>query len=171
MPAGPHEFRFWTATDTTLGIGAIVRVDDGSGRTVYAVVIDGRSYSDLATPLHDVVAAEGDPAATGAPTRRTEIRLWTAAVLRQQPEEPLQPVPIAGVKLATREDVETALPGNAHVLLDMLWGEARRGHHAGVLDLLDPAPDEVRLHRLLIDLLDGPGGLIVRGLGDLGIDG
>ena len=27
MPAGPHQFHFWTATDTTLGIGAIVRVD------------------------------------------------------------------------------------------------------------------------------------------------
>ena len=115
MPAGPHQFQFWTATDTTLGIGAIVRVDDERGKTVYAVVIDGKAYSDLATPLHDVVAAQGDPAGTAAPTRRTEVRLWTAAVLRQQPEEPVQPVPLAGVKLATREDVEIALRMDAYV--------------------------------------------------------
>ncbi|UCG87070.1 MAG: ATP-binding protein [Gemmatimonadota bacterium] len=115
MPAGPHQFQFWTATDTTIGIGAIVRVDDERGRTVYAVVIDGKAYSDLATPLHDVVAAEGDPAGTAAPTRRTEVRLWTAAVLRQQPEEPVQPVSLAGVMLATREDVEIALRMDAYV--------------------------------------------------------
>ena len=36
MPAGPHQFQFWTATDTTLGIGAIVMVDDERGKTVYA---------------------------------------------------------------------------------------------------------------------------------------
>ena len=115
MPSGPHQFQFWTATNTTLGIGAIVKVDDERGRTVYAVVVDGKAYSDLATPLHDVVAAEGDPAGTAAPTRRTEVRLWTAAVLRQQPEEPVQPVSLAGVKLATREDVEIALRMDAYV--------------------------------------------------------
>ena len=62
LPASPHQFHFWTATETPIGIGAIVRVDGEDGRTVYAVVVDGRAYSDLATPLHDVVAAEGDPA-------------------------------------------------------------------------------------------------------------
>ena len=82
LPAGPHQFYFWTATDTTLGIGAIVRIEDESGKVVYAVVVDGRSYSDLSTPLHDVVAAQGDPTAERAPTLRREVRLWTAAVLR-----------------------------------------------------------------------------------------
>ncbi len=115
MPTGPHQFHFWTAKETTLGIGAIVRVDDGAGRTVYAVVVDGRAYSDLPTPLHDVVAAEGDPSSVRPPTRRTEVRLWTAAVLRQIPDDPLQPVPLADVQLATTEDVETALRMDSYV--------------------------------------------------------
>lgn len=108
LPASPHQFFFWTAVETPLGIGAIVRVEHTS-RTVYAVVVDGRAYSDLVTPLHDVMAAEGDPAGARAPTQRPEVRLWTAAVLRQVPEEPLQPVPLADVFLATAGDVETAL--------------------------------------------------------------
>src|SRR5205807_2462715 len=104
-PATPHQFHFWTATETTIGIGAIVRVEGlgagDSGRVVYGVVTDGFAYSDLATPLHDVVGAEGDPAkAAESPTVRQEIRLWTAAVLRQTPEEPLQPVPLGEVHVA-----------------------------------------------------------------------
>jgi DNA helicase HerA-like ATPase len=115
LPAGPHQFHFWTATDTSLGIGAIVRIDDPHGKTVYAVVVDGRAYSDLVTPLHDVVAAQGDPAAAQAPTRRREVRLWTAAVLRQVPDEPLQPVPLTDVRLATVDDVERALRMDSYV--------------------------------------------------------
>ena len=115
LPASPHQFHFWTATETPIGIGAIVRVDGEDGRTVYAVVVDGRAYSDLATPLHDVVAAEGDPASERPPTRRTEIRLWTAAVLRHVPEEPVQPVPLADVRLATADDVEMALRMDSYV--------------------------------------------------------
>jgi len=84
-PATPHQFHFWTANETTIGIGAIVRVEEleagDSGRVVYGVVTDGFAYSDLATPLHDAVGAEGDPArAAQNPTVRQEIRLWTAAV-------------------------------------------------------------------------------------------
>jgi len=109
LPASPHQFHFWTATDTDLGIGAIVRVDDDGGRTVYAVVTDAKAYSDLASPLHEVVAAEGDPKGLTAPTHRAEIRLWTAAVLRHVPEEPLQPVPLAEVRVADVADVEMAL--------------------------------------------------------------
>jgi DNA helicase HerA-like ATPase len=119
LPASAHQFHFWTATDTGLGIGAIVRVD-GGGRTVYGVVVDGRGYSDLGTPLDEVLAAEGDPAAPPPPTRRTEIRLWTGAVLRQEPEEPLQPVPLAEVRLASPADVEVALRMDGYVR-----GEAR----------------------------------------------
>ncbi len=115
LPAGPHEFHFWTSLETAIGIGAIVRVDAGDARSVYAVVVDGRAYSDLPTPLHEVVAAEGDPAASGGPTRRAEIRLWRAAVLRHEPEEPVQPVPLAPVRSATREDVEVALRMDAYV--------------------------------------------------------
>jgi hypothetical protein len=115
LPAGPHEFHFWTALETALGIGAIVRVDAADGRAVYAVVVDGRAYSDLPTPLHDVVAADGDPAGGRGPTRRAEIRLWRAAVLRHEPEEPVQPVPLATVRSATREDVEVALRMDGYV--------------------------------------------------------
>src|SRR5438045_5961806 len=92
-----------------MGIGAIVRVDGADGRVVHAVVVDARAYSDLMTPLHDVLAAEGDPAGAAAPTRRAEIRLWTANVLRQTPEEPVQPVPLSEVRVATESDVEAAL--------------------------------------------------------------
>jgi len=115
-PATPHQFHFWTATDTSIGIGAIVKVvgpgsrAPESRRTVYGVVTDGFAYSDLLTPLHDVIGAEGDPAhAAERPTERAEIRLWTAAVLRQIPEEPLQPVPLGAVHVATDADVAAAL--------------------------------------------------------------
>jgi DNA helicase HerA-like ATPase len=115
-PATPHQFHFWTANETSIGIGAIVRVEEegrgtgDGGRVVYGVVTDAFAYSDLATPLHDVVGAEGDPArAAENPTVRQEIRLWTAAVLRQEPEEPLQPVPLGRVCLADDADVAQAL--------------------------------------------------------------
>jgi DNA helicase HerA-like ATPase len=119
-PATPHQFHFWTANQTTIGIGAIVRVEGlgagDSGRLVYGVVTDGFAYSDLATPLHDVVGAEGDPArAAENPTVRQEIRLWTAAVLRQKPEEPLQPVPLGQVHVANDVDVAQALRMDAYL--------------------------------------------------------
>jgi DNA helicase HerA-like ATPase len=121
-PATPHQFHFWTATDTTIGIGAIVKVvgqglgEGVEGRVVYGVVTDGFAYSDLATPLHDVVGAEGDPArAADAPTARQEIRYWTAAVLRQIPEEPLQPVPLSRVYVADDADVAQALRMDAYL--------------------------------------------------------
>jgi DNA helicase HerA-like ATPase len=120
-PSTPHQFHFWTANETSIGIGAIVRVDDGrrekgEGRVVYGVVTDGFAYSDLATPLHDVIGAEGDPArAAAAPTVRQEIRYWTAAVLRQIPEEPLQPVPLGQVFVASDTDVAQALRMDAYL--------------------------------------------------------
>src|SRR3989454_12788045 len=94
-----------------MGSGGIVRIEANGkqrgkgegGRVVWGVVTDGFAYSDLASPLHDVVGAEGDPArAAEAPTVRQEIRLWTAAVLRQIPEEPLQPVPLGQVRSEER---------------------------------------------------------------------
>src|SRR5262249_5729929 len=113
-PSTPHEFHFWTATETSIGIGAIVKVGVGDqvsedARVVYGVVTEGFAYSDLATPLHDVVGAEGDPTSAEAPTTRQQIRYWTAAVLRQTPEEPLQPVPLGQVYLADDADVAQAL--------------------------------------------------------------
>ncbi|HEX2638565.1 MAG TPA: hypothetical protein VHL81_15625 [Gemmatimonadales bacterium] len=108
-PSTPHQFHFWTARDTPMGIGAIVRVED-AGRQVFGVVTDAFAYSDLMTPLHAVIGADGDPVAAGLePSQRAEIRLFTAAVLRQIPEEPLQPVPLGPVWLATDADVGLAL--------------------------------------------------------------
>src|SRR5918995_3112537 len=108
-PSTPHQFHFWTAQESPIGIGAIVRVEENE-RVVYGVVTDGFAYSDLVSPLHAVIGADGDPAAAGAePTARAEIRLYAAAVLRQIPEEPLQPVPLGPVWLASDTDVVLAL--------------------------------------------------------------
>ena len=114
-PNTPHEFHFWTALDAPVGIGTIVRVVgshpvEGQIPTVYGVIVEGLSYTDLLTPLHDVLGYDGEPgAAAFAPTDRTEIRLYSAAVLRQLPEEPLQPVPMGEVFLADDADVAVAL--------------------------------------------------------------
>ena len=114
-PNTPHEFHFWTSIDSPIGIGTIVRVDGevpvaGQLVRVYGVVVEGFSYTDLITPIHDVLGHDGTPgAASMAATQRTEIRLYTAHVLRQIPEEPLQPVPMGTVALASDEDVNVAL--------------------------------------------------------------
>ena len=108
-PSTPHQFHFWTAQQSPIGIGAIVRVED-NGRVVFGVVTDGFAYSDLVSPLHAVIGSAGDPGAVGSePPPRPEIRLYTAAVLRQVPEEPLQPVPLGPVWLASDQDVALAL--------------------------------------------------------------
>lgn len=114
-PNTAHEFHFWTALDAPIGIGTIVRVDGstpvgGQIPRIYGVVVEGFSYTDLQTPIHDVLGHDGTPGgAAVAPTQRAEIRLYTAHVLRQIPEEPLQPVPMGNVSLANDEDVEIAL--------------------------------------------------------------
>src|SRR3954471_4464836 len=111
----PHEFHFWTSLDSPVGIGTIVRVDgplpvNGVVPRVFGTVIEGFSYTDLQTPLHDVLGADGEPGNAGrAPTRRTEIRLYTAAVLRHIPEDPLQPVHMGEVHLGDEHDVAVAL--------------------------------------------------------------
>lgn len=113
-PSTPHQFYFWTAETAPVGIGAIVRVD-AEGRIVFGVVTDAFAYSDLQTPIHAVIGADGNPAGLPEPTRRTEIRLFAAAVLRHIPEEPVQPVPIGEVHLASDADVVTALRMDSYV--------------------------------------------------------
>jgi hypothetical protein len=114
-PNTPHEFHFWTAIDSPVGIGTIVRVDgaqpmDGQIPHIYGIVVEGFSYTDLQSPMHDVLGHDGLPTMAGyAATERAEIRLYTAAVLRQIPEEPLQPVPMGQVFLAEEADVQIAL--------------------------------------------------------------
>jgi hypothetical protein len=121
-PSTPHQFHFWTARDSAMGIGAIVRVEE-DGRTVYGVVTDGFAYSDLNTPLDAVIGADGDPVAAGAePSRRAEIRLFSAAVLRQIPEEPLQPVPLGAVWPASDADVALALRMDTYLTGDRPTG-------------------------------------------------
>lgn len=132
-PNTPHEFHFWTALDAPVGIGTIVRVESerpiaGVLPTIYGVVTEGFGYTDLQTPLHDVLGADGVPGASAfAPTERTEIRLYTAAVLRHVPEEPLQPVPMGTVHLATEADVQAALRMDSYV-----QGENSRGIPVGM---------------------------------------
>jgi len=114
-PNTPHEFHFWTALDSPVGIGTIVRVDgrdavNGTVPRVYGIVTEGFSWTDLASPLHDVMGFDGLPDAESlSQTDRAEIRLYTAAVLRHVPEEPLQPVPMGTVFLADETDVAIAL--------------------------------------------------------------
>jgi DNA helicase HerA-like ATPase len=114
-PNTPHEFHFWTALDSPVGIGTIVRVDgrdpvNGVLPQVFGVVTEGFSWTDLASPLHDVMGLDGSPGGESLqPTDRAEIRLYTAAVLRHVPEEPLQPVPMGTVFLADEADVAIAL--------------------------------------------------------------
>jgi DNA helicase HerA-like ATPase len=123
-PNTPHEFHFWTAVDSPVGIGTIVRVEgthpvEGHVPRVYGVVVEGFSFTDLLSPLHDVLGYDGDPGGSAlAPTERPEVRLYTAAVLRQIPEEPLQPVPMGEVFLATDADVAVALRMDAYTRED-----------------------------------------------------
>ena len=120
-PNTAFEFHFWTALDAPVGIGTIVRVDAGVAvggvrPTIYGVVTEGFAYTDLQSPLHDVMGHDGSPAAASfATTVRSEIRLYTAAVLRQVPEEPLQPVPMGEVFVAADADVEAALRMDAYL--------------------------------------------------------
>src|SRR5688500_18685029 len=114
-PNTAHEFHFWPSVDSPSGIGTIVRVDsatpvNGLLPRVYGVVVEGFSYTDLLSPIHDVLGHDGSPdGASVAPTQRSEIRLYTAHVLRQIPDEPLQPVPMGTDALASDADVAIAL--------------------------------------------------------------
>ncbi|WP_053334253.1 ATP-binding protein [Gemmatimonas phototrophica] len=132
-PNTPHEFHFWTAIDAPIGIGTIVRVEgttpvESTIPQVYGVVMEGFSYSDLQSPLHDVLGYDGQPAGgVVVPTDRTEIRLYTAQVLRHLPEEPLQPVPLGRVYLAEDHDVAMALRMDGYIA-----GSAATGIPVGV---------------------------------------
>jgi len=80
-PNTPHEFHFWTAINSPVGIGTIVRVDgaqpmDGQIPHIYGIVVEGSSYTDLQSPMHDGLGHDGLPTLAGfASTERAEIRL------------------------------------------------------------------------------------------------
>src|SRR4029079_541392 len=123
-----------------VGIGTIVRVEGATpvnGRIpeVYGIVVEGFSYTDLQTPLHDVMGHDGSPSSASlAATQRAEIRLYTAAVLRQLPEEPLQPVPMGRVYLADDNDVAVALRMDGYLAEGACTGIPIGVYHAGGTD-------------------------------------
>lgn len=106
-PNTAYSFNFWTPMDSPVGIGTLVRVR-ANERDIYGVVVEGFGFTDLASALHDFIAAEGDPGLEPA-TLRPEVRCYTSAVLRVDPEEPLQPVPVGPVFLADDLAVSRAL--------------------------------------------------------------
>lgn len=104
-PSTPHHFQFEVpSTDATVGVGAIVRVD-GDGRCVFGVVTDALEWSEAAR----------------------STRHFAASVLRHEPPEPLQPVPLGPVFLATDDDVRLALRMEAYA-----GGEQGTGIPAGL---------------------------------------
>ena len=114
-PNTTHEFHFWTGREAAIGIGSIVKVV-AEGRAIYGVVVEGFSYTDLVSPLHDYIGADENPESESrSPSARPEIRLYTAAVLRREPEEPVQPVPMGAVYLADDQDVVVGLRMDAYV--------------------------------------------------------
>jgi hypothetical protein len=139
-PNTPHEFHFWTGLDSPVGVGTIVRVEgkytvNGQISRVYGIVVEGFSYTDLQSPLHDVLSHDGSPAtASLAATERAEIRLYTAAVLRQVPDEPLQPVPMGEVFLADDRDVAVALRMDGYLAEGSRTGIPIGVYHAGGTD-------------------------------------
>lgn len=106
-PSTAYSFSFWASDDSKVGIGTLVMMKKGD-LEVYGVVVEGFCYTDLTSALHDYIGSEGDPALE-APTRRPEVKYYNVAVLRVEPEEPLQPVPVGPVYLADDYAVSKAL--------------------------------------------------------------
>ena len=107
QPSTSFQFHFWATPDSPIGIGTLVVVE-APGRTVWGIVTEGHAYNDVVSPMFDYLGADGKPDSQ-PPTDRPEIRVYPAAVLRCEPEQPIQPVPIGSVYLATEADVLIAL--------------------------------------------------------------
>jgi len=122
-PNTAYTFYFWTAPDSNVGIGSLVKVVSHPERgletldthrlqtgatTVYGVVVEAQGFNDLESPLHEFLSVGGE-AGKEPPTTRPEMRVFQAAVLRREPEEPIGAVPIGKVYLADEADVQRAL--------------------------------------------------------------
>ncbi|MDW8321859.1 MAG: ATP-binding protein [Armatimonadota bacterium] len=124
-PNTAFTFNFWCTPDAPVGIGTIVVVRSET-RTVWGVVTEGFGYNDLETPIYDYIGSDG-VAEAESPTLRPEMHLYIASVLRQQPEEPVQPPPIAPVYLADELDVRMALRMDAFTPYAIPTGVYRNG--------------------------------------------
>lgn len=120
-PNTAQSFSFWTNLDSPVGIGTIVKVKSDRTylnkktgeeykRTVYGIVNEGISYTDLESPMHDFISSDSSPELNHlAQTERPEIRYYTASVLKMIPEEPIQPISVGNVFLAEDKDIKEAL--------------------------------------------------------------
>ena len=106
-PSTAYSFSFWASDDSKVGIGTLVVMKKGD-LEVYGLVVEGFCFTDLNSALHDYIGSEGDPSLE-PPTQRPEVKCYTVAVLRVEPEEPLQPVPVGPVYLADDLAVSKAL--------------------------------------------------------------
>lgn len=127
-PSTPDTFNFWTELNSPVGIGTIVKVTvpqpskrnfgnaSATQWDIYGIVVEAHGYTDLVSALYDYIGADRNPEfADIAPTQRPEIRAFKVAVLRMEPEEPMQPVPIGPVYLADDEDVLMSLRMDEYV--------------------------------------------------------
>ncbi len=106
-PNTAYTFFFWTAVAAKVGIGTLVKVQTETS-AVYGVVVEAEGFNDLESPLHEFLSVGGN-ADQIPPTLRPEMRVFEAAVLRRDPEEPIGAVPIGPVFLADERDVQVAL--------------------------------------------------------------
>ncbi|CAN1212666.1 ATP-binding protein [Tumidithrix helvetica PCC 7403] len=127
-PNTPDTFNFWTELNSPVGIGTIVKITVAQppkrnfGKAtatkwdIYGIVVEAHGYTDLVSALYDYIGADRSAElADIAPTQRPEIRAFKAAVLRMEPEEPLQPVPIGPVYLADDDAVLMSLRMDEYV--------------------------------------------------------
>ena len=78
-PSTPHQFHLWTATESSIGIGAIVKVVDD--RTVYAVVTEGVSAKSEMSNIAAIVPIDvpAPPDSVAATAKREGVVLtWKA---------------------------------------------------------------------------------------------
>ena len=111
-PNTAYSFTFWAKAEASLGIGSLVKVttrEADAEVVVHGIVVEAHAYNDVASPLVDFFGSRGEPGVE-APTRRSEIRVFEASVLRRQPEDhPATAVGIGAVYRANEDDLRIAL--------------------------------------------------------------